>query len=171
MNKIVIDNKKNSADISSKKIKKCEDIYCKQYVKKVQQLSKEIIKIMMEKVKFDNLDKNTKDDLKKKIKNITDNLKSKEFINNSKELCKNAFCNPKCKGTIFQNGKFPEEIIKKYSKVKDGDIIIKTLKLLRNKIFNGKKTVIKDDFYIEFKQKNKIQKEGAISGCAIAPLN
>ena len=126
---------------------------------------------MIEKVKLDDLDKKTKDDLKKKIKDITDSLKNKKFIDNSKELCKNAFCNPKCKGTIFQNGEFPKEIIKKYSKVKDGDTTIKSLKLLRNKIFNGKKTVIKDDFYIGFKQKNKIQKEGAISGCAIAPLN
>ena len=164
MKKIIIDKKKDLSE--ENKIKKCEDTFCKQYVKKVQQLSKDIIKMMVEKVKLGKTDKKTKDDFKKKIKTIMDNLKSKEFIDNAKELCKNSFCNPKCKGTIFQNGKFPKEIIEKYSKTKDGDTIIKTLKLMRKKLFNGKKTVIKDNFYIDFPVKNKIQKEGAISGCA-----
>jgi hypothetical protein len=179
-------SKVKKKDLSEKsKIKKCENTFCNEYVKKVQQLSKDTINLMVEKAKLefnkpsknksktnlkDSIKKGLKDNLEKKIKVIKNKLESKEFIKESKKDCKNSFCNPKCKGTIFQNGEFPEELSKKFSKVNHGDKIIESLKLMRNKLMDGKKTIIEDNFYIDFKDKNRIQKKGAISGCALMSL-
>ena len=153
-----------------KEVKICENTFCEEYTKKVVKLSKDIIKLIMSKYKIENLDKKTKNELKLKIKSIEDKIKSKKFINESKKTCKNAFCNPSCKGTIFQNNEFPKELEKKYGKKKDGKITIEVLKQMRNSLFDGKKTIIKDGFYTKLKNIKKLKKEGAISGCAIASL-
>lgn len=151
-------------------IKKCEDTFCKEYTKKVVKLSEDMIKIITTKYKPNDLDKETKIKFNKKIKDIENKLKSKKFINESKQTCKNAFCNPLCKGTIFQNNEFPKELEKKYSKKKHGELTIDVLKKMRDSLFDGKKTIIKDDFYVKLKNIKKLKKEGAISGCAILSL-
>lgn len=151
-------------------IKKCEDTFCKEYTKKVVDSSKDIIKIISKKYKIEDLDEKTKIKVNKKIKNIENKLKSKKFINETKKGCKIAFCNPSCKGTIFHNSEFPKELEKKYSKKKDGKVIIDVIKKLQDSLYNGKKTIIKDDFYIKLKNVKKLKKEGAISGCAIMSI-
>jgi hypothetical protein len=151
-------------------IKECENTFCNKYTKKVVDFSKDMIKIIAKKYKIEDLDKKTKLELYKKIKNIEDKLKSKKFITESKKSCKTAFCNPSCKGTIFQSNEFPKEIEKKYSKKKDGKVTIDFLKKIQDSLYNGKKTIIKDDFYIKLKNIKKLKKEGAISGCTIASL-
>ena len=151
-------------------IKECEDIFCHKYTKKVVDFSKDIIKIITKKYKIEDLDEKTKIQVNKKIKNIEDKLKSKKFINETKKGCKIAFCNPSCKGTIFHNNEFPKELEKKYSKKKDGKVTIDFIKKLQDSLYNGKKTIIKDDFYIKLKNIKKLKKEGAISGCTIMSL-
>ena len=153
-----------------KKIKKCEDTFCKEYSKKVIKMSKDVIKLVITKSKTKYLDEKLKYLLKIKIKDIQDKLKTKEFKDETKKLCKDSFCNPTCKGTIFQNEKFPKELEEKFIKEKDGKITIEYLKELRKKIFKDKKSIIKDGFYTEFKDTQKIKKKGAISACAIASL-
>ena len=98
---------------------------------------------------------------------MKDKLKSKEFKKGCMEICKNSFCNPKCKGTIFQDNKFPPEIIDKYKNNKNGDEIVKGLIQLRKIIFKNKKSVLKDDFYEKLQDINRMKKKGAISGCTI----
>ena len=79
--------------------------------------------------------------------------------------CKSTFCNPKCKGTVFQNGEFPQEIVNKCRKEKWDEDRIKNLKKMRQELFKGKKTVLKGDFYEDLKGYRKYKKKGAISGC------
>ena len=117
-----------------------------------------------------NLDKEIKNNFNSRIKKLEDKIKSKKFINESKKGCKDSFCNPTCKGTIFKNGEFPKELEKKYSKKKDGKYTLDLIKSIRNSLFDGKKTILKDNFYTGLKGVKKLKKDGAISGCAIMAL-
>jgi len=143
-----------------KKIKKCENTFCEEYTKKVVKTTMDMINSFASKRK--NLDNETK----LKIKNMKKHLNSKKSMNEVKKICKVTFCNPSCKGTIYQNNEFPKELENKYSKNKDGKFMIESLKKSRNLLFKGKKTILEDDFYIKLKNKEKLKKEGAISGCA-----
>jgi hypothetical protein len=108
-----------------------------------------------------------KKELKKKLKN-------KDIQKKYLEACVKSHCNPGCKGTIFQNGEFPiNEFKKQFSSLskKNSDKSINLVKKMRNDIFKGKKTVLNDDFYIGIKKsKNKLKKNGALSGCALMTL-
>ena len=75
---------------------------------------------------------------------------------------KNIYCNPGCKGTIYQNNSFPKELEKKYSKK-----LIDKLKKKRKELFKGNKSVLVNNFYKDLKNKTvkKLKKKGAISGC------
>ena len=84
------------------------------------------------------------------------------------EMCKSAYCNPTCSGTIYQDGEFPKELIEKYSKKENGKMLIESLKQFRKGIFNNKKTVLKDGFYENLKDINGLKKKGAISGCTLS---
>jgi hypothetical protein len=81
-----------------------------------------------------------------------------------------SFCNPGCKGTIFEKDfdmdKFVGQTCKKNCK-KLREMFTESRKTL----LNGRKTLLDDDsFYLEFvdkEKKEKLQKEGALSGCSI----
>lgn len=153
--------------MSSAEIKKCENTFCKEYYKQIKKLSENLIKLTVEKYKNTDV-KNTKE-IKLKIKEMKDKINSEKFKEESMEMCKNAFCNPGCKGTIFQNNKFPKELINKFSKHKDGEMVIKLLKKMRKNLFEGKKTILKNGFYEALPIK-KLKKKGAVSGCAMMSL-
>jgi hypothetical protein len=104
------------------------------------------------------------------VKEMEKKINSKKFEKNTKKRCKKAFCNPKCKGTIFQNVEFPKEIEKEYQKEKDCKQIIPMFKIARESLFRGKKTILKDSFYENLKDTNKIKKKGAISGCVLKSI-
>ena len=148
-------------------IKKCENTFCKEYYKQVQKISETIIKLTVEQFKKKDI-KNTKE-IKLKIKEMKDKLNSKKFKEESMKLCKDSFCNPGCKGTIFQNNKFPNELVNKFSKQNDGEKTLKLLKKMRKSLFKGKKSILKNSFYEGLPVK-KLKKQGAVSGCAIASL-
>ena len=157
-----------------KSIKTCEDTFCKEYHKKMLKFSKEIIeKLMLQFKKKNNSNEIIQEKINKLKKEIEDKFKTKEFIKQSKETCKNAFCNPECKGTIFQNGEFPKEVKQKFSKIKNGKISLEYLKKYRDELFKNKKTIIKDSFYNGLKRKNikNLKKDGALSGCTIMVIN
>ena len=129
--------------------------------KKYKDLDKDNLKIQKAK------DKLIINEIKEKIK---EKIKSKEYKEEVMKECKNAFCNPKCTGTIFQNNKFPTELVDKYKKEKDGELKLKTLRKLRKIIFANKKSILKDNFYEKLKNIDSLKKKGALSGCALFSL-
>jgi hypothetical protein len=84
--------------------------------------------------------------------------------------CLKGYCNPTCKGTLFQDGKkFPKniEIDSKNEKVRK--IVLKFSKDMRKKIFGKKTSILKNGFYEKLSSKTvkQLKKEGAISGCSM----
>ena len=84
-------------------------------------------------------------------------------------------CNPGCMGTEFQDADYSKaDLEKKFKLVCKNDnrcdkkTAIAYFKKSRKKLRNGRKIILKDDFYYLFDKKTKAQmiKEGALSGCA-----
>ena len=78
--------------------------------------------------------------------------------------CKKGYCNPGCKGTIFQNGKnFPKNV------KAPTPMMLSIMKGMRNGIFKNKTSVLKNSFYEKLKKKNVTcaKKRGATSGCTL----
>jgi hypothetical protein len=161
--------------ITPNKLEKCESDFCKKHVnselKFLKNTTNELIKSKI-------FDEKTKEKFKL---NMESKLKNNKYISEMTEDCKKTFCNPGCKGTIFQNGDFTKELeeelkkkIKgKYDKISNEDIIkmIESIKKIRNGIFKDKKSVLKHDFYIKLKHKDDIKKKGALSGCSILTVH
>jgi hypothetical protein len=106
--------------------------------------------------------------LKMKPMKFTEKQK-KEYRKN----CLKLYCNPTCKGTVFQDGKeFPKniEINSKDKKVRK--LATQLLKGIRKEIFGKKNSVLKDDFYEKLNSKTvkDLKKKGALSGCAVMVL-
>jgi hypothetical protein len=145
-------------------IKKCNEIFCKKYVEDAKDVIETIINSIIKKHKIDKLNKKAQEEAINKIKT---SMKKLLNYDNLKESCKTAFCNPGCKGTIFQNNEFPKELEKKHKKNKE---LIVLLKKMRAGLFQDKKTILKNDFYIKIKNPKKLKKDGAISGCAVGTI-
>lgn len=149
-------------------IKNCKDNFCKKYANEKFESSSKLIEQMVKSLKIINtktLSENKKLELKKTMKTLKDALKNKKnLISKTKESCETLLCNPNCKDTIFQNGEFPKELEKKYSNKKNN---LAFLKNTRKKLFDGKKSIIKDSFYIKLNKKNikEYKEKGALSGC------
>ncbi len=129
-------------------------------------------------------------DLEKRIakikKSIKDRRKRREPLSmNRKKLAKsftNAYCNPGCKGTLYQEGDFDVETyvkdkICKKDKTRDATFcksMIDLMKKSRKIIVKDRKTILDDDsFYYAFINKTKkarLKKDGALSGCALTSL-
>ena len=87
-----------------------------------------------------------------------------------KKACIKGYCNPTCKGTIFEAGKkYPKSL---EITLKKKPFAIKFSKYMRQKIFGKKSNVLKNGFYnkIEKKNVNTIKKQGAISACSLKVL-
>jgi len=145
-------------------ITRCKKRFCPKFLLRQQELSKKIFNGLTRKVKGQ-----SKNGFSKKIKKI-----SKTIFNNSVfkekmlEQCTKGYCNPSCKNTMYEAGsQFPKSLEKQIKKKENGDILFPILNNLRKGMFKGKKNVLKKDFYEKLPKDsiNKIQKEGAISGC------
>ena len=80
--------------------------------------------------------------LKIKPTKITQKQK-KEYIKN----CLKGYCNPTCKGTLFQDGKeYPKNIKFETKNKKVKEIVEKVTKEMRKKIFGNKSSVLKNGF-------------------------
>lgn len=158
-------------------IKKCENTFCKEFTKKMIKTTKDILKKVIDKEKKSLKDAKSKNDIKKlkDLKNKEKIFKNKTFnkkmTDKFNKVCKSAYCNPGCKGTVFQNNGFPKELENEFSKENHGKITIDFLKKMRKEIFKDKKTVLKNSFYNGLKTENvtKLKKKGAISGCVLLP--
>ena len=135
-------------------VKKCEKTFCKKY-------TESIIKVVVKLTKnfSKELEKNKKIKVVSKKKTFSVSKKEKAML---EKMCKNIYCNPGCKGTIYQNNSFPKELEKKYSKK-----LIDKLKKKRKELFKGHKSVLVNNFYKDLKNTTvkKLKKKGAISGC------
>ena len=171
----------NNNNNSSRK-EKCFSTYCENvYPKKLEKMKKKISKHIIPK-----MTKHMNASHKKMfVKNFNKSLfiKDKKGKEIEKQNCKNSFCNPKCKNTMFQEGnKIPKEVFthaklhlshtikdRKLS-AKAYKVTAKTIKNMRANIFGNKTNVLKNDFYekLPIKSVNKLKKEGAISGCSIS---
>lgn len=174
--KKIVKKSLSSSSSQSTKIEKCKKEFCeKEAFKVIDKMEPIMIKL------FEN-------SLPEKYKHFTKEIPSmlKEFKNGYKEKiikqCELAYCNPGCKKTIYQNGKnFPNNIeINMNMKMKDNKfltedikkelnvfskVMINTIKKMRERIFHGKTSILKNDFYEGLKTVDELKKKGAISGC------
>ena len=132
-----------------------------------------IDKIYKRRIK-EELSQEKKTNLKKEIKKNTknDNARlAKQFTN--------AYCNPGCKGTIFQEDDFDVETFVKENICKkdptcDAKNFVKLFKKQRKIFTKNRKRILTDDgFFYAFVNKTKkakLIKDGALSGCALTSL-
>lgn len=86
-------------------------------------------------------------------------------------VCKRAYCNPGCKGTLFESGKHLSKTAKQVITKRMGKhskLVLGFVKETRKGIFKGKTSVLKDDFYNKIpSEKVAMEKrKGALSGCS-----
>jgi hypothetical protein len=92
-----------------------------------------------------------------------------DIVKRLMQECKKGYCNPGCKGTMFQNGaSFPKGIKGPNSRPLP-KLVLNVIKKLRNNIFKGKTSVLDKNFYEKLKKKNVTcaKKRGATSGCTL----
>jgi DNA gyrase/topoisomerase IV subunit A len=168
-------------------MEKCKTKLVPKLVDKQMKFTRKIVDNMLKK-RIANLEKEyskePRADLEKEIKNLKKKMKTKkEDTKIEKQLIKSltdAFCNPGCKGTIFQEGDFDVEsyvkdtICKKKDKTRDCKNMVKLIKKSRKTIVKDRKRILDDDsFYYAFVNKTKkaqLIKDGAVSGCAVMSL-
>ena len=150
---------------SEKSVTRCKKRYCPKFALRQKQLTEKLTKNLTRKFKGDK-------GFAKLMKNITKSMgNSKTLDKKLLEGCVTGYCNPSCKNTVFQAGsKIPKSLEAQIKKEKHGDIILDIIKKTRKNIFGNKKNVLVNDFYKDLpKEKvDKIQKQGAISGCTAA---
>jgi len=176
--------KPKTKTIPNKTRKNCENTYCKAYTKNLikigNALGETTLKII--KKRLDTLEKKKnktvqeeealekgKRNFDKMVKEIRQKLKDKKDIQKRVKLnmkeCVLKFCNPECKGTIFETRKdLSPELQEQYKK---NPALIAFFKNKKKELFKGRKTVLKDGFYYKMKPKTRkaSEKKGAISGC------
>jgi hypothetical protein len=86
------------------------------------------------------------------------------------DVCMRGYCNPHCKGTIFEEGapnKLPDELLKRNKKFPS---LVPFMKKTRKDIFNKKTNVLKDGFYegLSPEKIKEYKKMGATSGCSVS---
>lgn len=174
--KIVKKSSSSSSFPQSKKIETCKKEFCeKEAFKIIDKMEPIMIKL------FESSLPEKNKHFSKEIPGFIGEFK-KEYKEKIIKQCELAYCNPGCKKTIYQNGKnFPNDIeinikiknnkllteekkkeINKFSK-----IMINTIKKMREKIFHGKTSILKNDFYEGLKTVDALKKKGAISGCTL----
>jgi hypothetical protein len=152
---------------SEKSVTRCKKTYCPKFILRQKQLTERLTKNLTRKLKGDK-------GFTKLMKNITKSMgNSKTLDKKLLEGCVTGYCNPSCKNTIFQAGsKIPKSLEAQIKKEKHGDIVFDILKKTRKNMFGNKKNVLTDNFYKDLPKDKveKIQKQGAISGCTVSIL-
>ena len=137
---------------------KCEKKICPKFEKKVTLASQKLYK------KLTQQKANTK---------ITKKL-IQERSNKIRKTCAKTYCNPGCKGTIFEKGKdiSPSAINNAGLTPKNKKILKEILTDIRKDLFKGKNNVLNQNFYEETPKKKvaQLKKQGALSLCSIGSL-
>jgi septal ring factor EnvC (AmiA/AmiB activator) len=138
-----------------------DKLYKKRIEQEVGQENKAKMKADLE-INKKKLNKQTKKDKERLVKTLT-----------------NAYCNPGCKGTLFQEDDFDvdtfvKENICKKDPTCDAKKFVKLFKNQRKTFTKNRKRILTDDsfFYafINKTKKAKLIKDGALSGCALTAL-
>ena len=159
-------------------MEKCKTKLVPKLVAKQNKFTKKIIDKIHKRRMKEELDQEKKADLEKQIQIIKKNTKRdnarlvKQFTN--------AYCNPGCKGTIFQEDDFDVESFVKENICKndpacDAKHFVKLFKKQRKIFTKNRKRILTDDsFFYAFVNKTKkakLIKDGALSGCALTNLS
>jgi hypothetical protein len=154
--------------------KACEQKFCTAYTKNMLSNLAGI---------FNKIPKGIKDPFEKKLsrrfRKAAKFFKSKKMQKKTMSECVKAYCNPGCKGTLFEKGspttlpssfKYPRTSKPLNSKTKK--LMQDAFKKTRKSIFGKRSDVLEDDFYKDLRPKDKksLKKKGAISGCSIMVL-
>lgn len=143
-------------------MEKCKTKLVPKLVANQNNFTKKFIKEKLSQEKKTNLKKDTKKDNARLVKQFT-----------------NAYCNPGCKGTLFQEDDFDVETfvnenICKKDPTCDAKNFVKLFKKQRKIFTKNRKRILTDDsFYYAFVNKTKkakLIKDGALSGCALTSL-
>ena len=119
-----------------------------------------------------------KADLEKQLKKIKIKNTKKDNARLVKQFT-NAYCNPGCKGTLFQEEGFDAETFVKDNICKndpkcDAKNFVKLFKNQRKIFTKNRKRILTDDsFFYAFVNKTKkarLIKDGALSGCALTAV-
>ena len=86
---------------------------------------------------------------------------SKKTLKLNEQICVDAFCNPGCKGTIFQDDDI--DLKEKYKNQKE---MLSFITQTRKNMFKNRKTILEDNFYYKLGNKAQLKQEGALSGCS-----
>jgi hypothetical protein len=110
--------------------------------------------------------------INKKAKTFKYTKKQKKELENT---CNLHYCNPDCKGTIFQKGKqMPNltELKQLKGSKKNKNWFQNFTQKMRKNIFKGKTNVLNNGFYEKLPAKTRkiLRKQGALSGCASVVL-
>jgi hypothetical protein len=162
-------------------MEKCKTKLVPKLVAKQNKFTKKIIdKIYKRQIK-EELGQEKKADLEKQIQ-IQIIKKKKNTKRDNARLVKqftNAYCNPGCKGTLFQEDDFDVESFVKENICKkdpacDPKPFVKLFKKQRKIFTKNRKRILTDDsFFYAFVNKTKkakLIKDGALSGCALTNL-
>ena len=169
-------------EMDDDKMKKCKAKFVPLYDKKVKKNTRNFLNNMrtstMKKYKktVDKEEKKKLMNIYKALKPSTYNKKQQQIMN---KMYEQAYCNPGCKGTMFQDNPYPkkeiEENFKNSYKIRSNKKVTKKqltqmnnfTKKIRKSLFKGRKSVLKKNFYENLKGTEKMKKQGAISGCSI----
>ena len=155
-------------------IPKCTQTFCKQFVKRIvsqtMKMRSASIKTIKQNMKNEKLTNEIKQKMQSLLKNV-ESITTKQVKQGAVEGCLSSFCNPGCKGTMFEDGtKLPMSVIQKIKDQPNSSQIIQALTKIRKDLFKGKKTVLNNDFYEGLKNMEELRRQGAISGCSIYAL-
>lgn len=164
--------------------KNCKETFCTEYAKKIIKIGNALgegqLKIVKKRLETLEKKKNKSAEEEKElverkrkfdqmVKEIRQKLKDKKEIQKrikqNIEGCSERYCNPECKGTLYETREdLAPELQKKYKAMPE---LITSYKNLKKELFKGRKTVLKDGFYYKMKPKSRkaLEKKGAISGC------
>lgn len=158
-------------------IKKCKHTFCKHFVRKSIKMRLKFL----ENFKKSPMDKITPEQKKnretfiKEMESLDPKKVKQEFL----EGCLLGYCNPGCKGTIFEDGldkedakKLPMSVIKKFAGQPNNSQAIQFLTKARENIFKDVKgnTVLEKGFFKGLKKVHHLKKKGAVSGCTVFPV-
>lgn len=164
---------------------KCEKKYCLNYTRKMLKFGEKIRKELLEKIKkritdLEKKSEKTEEEIKElkiykkdwdRIQKNMRKINLEEIKRKTMKACKKAYCNPGCKDTIFDKDiDLPSEYLKQF---KGKPKALETMRKFKKFIFNGNKTILKNEsFYDKLKKKDidRIEKEGALSGCVMILL-
>ena len=149
-------------------------------------LRKKAAKTMKKKLQGKSMEKAEETYVKKSLVEMEKPLE-KSIVQIIFDNCQSGYCNPGCKGTVFEDGgeELSNEAKQKIEQPVDADKhlnrkqkkIVKGLALsmsskMRKSLFQGRKTVLKNDFYYKIPNKtvSEAKQKGALSGCTVAVL-